>query len=494
MLAPHKHASKPHKFLIDGITPSADQMNRGDCWLFATTGILEDSYRRFGVQNGWFPKGSYLRLSRQALGIATMELCRRSPNMMCPMSIGPGHTIDWANTTEGLDGSDEKLFAHLKGLGAIGAIPNTICPYYFNSDWREERKCDGLEAYRSVNPLRFTVRSMKYFYDKEDIKAALLATGRPLSIGLSLAYAPFYVPCEERAGCDRKTAQCVACPLQRIYANVECCILSQKPMVSMKGEWFLQPDEPLVIEGGHAINIVGYSDTYRDEWGNTGGFIVRNTWADGLGTAHGLKARGSHSAQYYAQMISDSDEAISCPNPHSPRSWVTCDNVAQCRSAVIAMEAKFAGKVLELRCIDLGFSLPQGACKAGRGYFLTNMTEWGSSGLYNMCFLKEGMDGTPDSTFCLPPLTIDDVATIFTPVDIDSRPKNNKALCGFNFIAYETYAKLQVRFGNIIVTSFDIEWSPSSYVSNAKPGLDYSLIKDNTHPLQSVTLRDPTLS
>jgi len=58
-------------------------------------------------------------------------------------------------------------------------------------------------------------------------------------------------------------------------------------------------DEPLVMEGGHAINIVGWSDTYRTEHGEVGGFIVRNTWADGLGTAHGLKARGSHTAAYF---------------------------------------------------------------------------------------------------------------------------------------------------------------------------------------------------
>jgi hypothetical protein len=28
----------PHKFLLDGLTPSADQAFRGDCWLFAVTG------------------------------------------------------------------------------------------------------------------------------------------------------------------------------------------------------------------------------------------------------------------------------------------------------------------------------------------------------------------------------------------------------------------------------------------------------------------------
>jgi len=33
----------PHKFLVEGLTPSADQAFRGDCWLFAVTGALSRS-------------------------------------------------------------------------------------------------------------------------------------------------------------------------------------------------------------------------------------------------------------------------------------------------------------------------------------------------------------------------------------------------------------------------------------------------------------------
>ena len=37
-----------HKFAITGVTPTDFQMNRGDCWLFATV-VLEDSYRCSGA-------------------------------------------------------------------------------------------------------------------------------------------------------------------------------------------------------------------------------------------------------------------------------------------------------------------------------------------------------------------------------------------------------------------------------------------------------------
>jgi hypothetical protein len=42
-------------------------------------GLLEDSYRRYGVKQGWMDPKNYLRLSRQALGISIMELCKKHP-------------------------------------------------------------------------------------------------------------------------------------------------------------------------------------------------------------------------------------------------------------------------------------------------------------------------------------------------------------------------------------------------------------------------------
>ena len=69
--SPHHLSSRhpgvlPHKFLVAGLTPPADQMLRGNCYLFSLTGIVEDSYRRYGVARGWWAADEYLRLSRQA--------------------------------------------------------------------------------------------------------------------------------------------------------------------------------------------------------------------------------------------------------------------------------------------------------------------------------------------------------------------------------------------------------------------------------------------
>jgi len=41
-----KESELPHKWALSMTPPMDQQMNRGDCWLFATTAMLEDNYKR----------------------------------------------------------------------------------------------------------------------------------------------------------------------------------------------------------------------------------------------------------------------------------------------------------------------------------------------------------------------------------------------------------------------------------------------------------------
>lgn len=57
-----------------------------------------------------------------------------------------------------------------------------MCPYQPKSDWDpktktglSDRKCDGRAAAMKVNPLRFNVRSLKSYYNRMDIKHALVS-------------------------------------------------------------------------------------------------------------------------------------------------------------------------------------------------------------------------------------------------------------------------------------------------------------------------------
>jgi len=190
------------------------------------------------------------------------------------------------------------------------------------------------------------------------------------------------------------------------------------------------------------------------------------------------------------------DETKACPNPHSVRSWQTCTDAANCLSPMTWISAESTNKVLKLKCIDMGLpdgALPKGACDPRGDYYLANVTEFGTAGLFTACFLR--VHGATDAdSICYPPLTLDDLPLVFGPTDeeIARVGINDPDVCGYNFIPYETYETLSARFGDVTATSFDIEWSERSYASRAKAGFDYSLIKGSTHKLKTVPQYRPS--
>ena len=99
-----------HKFALTGVTPTDFQMSRGDCWLFATVGLLEDSYRRYGVARGWLKPEEYLHISRQAFGAAVLDACLHH-NSACAFD---GDAIYTGNSTTG---GEVELIYYLKEIG-----------------------------------------------------------------------------------------------------------------------------------------------------------------------------------------------------------------------------------------------------------------------------------------------------------------------------------------------------------------------------------------
>jgi hypothetical protein len=310
----------------------------------------------------------------------------------------------------------------------------------------------------------------------------------------------YYLPCTEKTAKHYRCSpgndtRCVPCPLERAFGSVlsegGCCIAVRRPMVSMRGEWHHRHGGKMILLGGHAIGIVGYNDGYTDEWGNNGGFIIRNSWSDGLETAHGSAGRGSHTAAYYSRDIDDADEALACPNPHSPRSWSMCKGPLDCHNPVTVLEARAQRRPLELKCIDNSadvFSM----CTVNATYFMTNLTEWDSDGLFVACFLWGGPKDAPGAgDICAPPMLIDDLSSLWTPKTIEHF--NDPDLCGYNFLPYATIDKLRTRFGGNGAGDFNIEWSQASYASqkNLAYGaklFDYSLLETSTHLLPTLGL------
>jgi len=136
----------PPKFHVNFTTPVKDQMNRGTCWIFAQTALLEQHYRRQGVEMGFLNTSTYVQFSEQASARTHID-CRNSgidPN------FGP------SNSTEG--GFSERLW-YWKSCVQGKVLPDAVCPYIPDpapSDGTDG-VCLGYEAALASSPLRYTV-------------------------------------------------------------------------------------------------------------------------------------------------------------------------------------------------------------------------------------------------------------------------------------------------------------------------------------------------
>jgi hypothetical protein len=283
---------------------------------------------------------------------------------------------------------------------------------------------------------------------------------------------------------------------------------------------------PPIFEGGHAMALVGYSDTYRTSHGFVGGWILRNSWWDGLPPGPTWKhARGSHSLGWFLQDISLQDEARLCPNAHSPSSWFGCSDLASCRDRKTRTFARAMNRPLHLECIDRSPFL-LGMCAKGEKFFLEGIHSWGA-GLTVGCFLRE--DGRPatfssdkdpgvtskelGSSFveggytkapevftgsarvCSPPVPVEDLALVFSPVQEEQYP-NHPDLCGFYFFPYELADTIRATGdGSFEVDDFEIKWSESSYAANQHkyPDMDYTLLKADTLTQEQIVRAKPFL-
>ncbi|GMF80106.1 unnamed protein product [Phytophthora fragariaefolia] len=283
----------PSKFAADVVTPLKTQDERGTCWDFATVAVLESSYRQQGVARGWLQPDEFLALSEQAYGEEVIRLCAGPPGS--PQQVAcliPGNGI-WENSTDG--GDVTELMYLMNGL-KDSIFPDSICPYI--PDPGNDSVCPGLtrEA-RKTNPLSLTIKKMETYYDTVSVKHALVKDKKAMAISTAMPYITHYYPCigelagEER--CSPASTECTLCPPE--LAMTTCCVpIENGENYNMDGEFITS--HVMNVEGGHVMTLVGYNDLFRTKQGYTGGFILKNSWFDGIHPALGpMHARGSHS-------------------------------------------------------------------------------------------------------------------------------------------------------------------------------------------------------
>ena len=510
-----------HKFGVDAVTPVALQMARGTCWIFAATAVLEHSYRKQGIAMGYLQPDSYVRLSQQVFGIAVLDACAALSNESCLI----GDEVWVGNQLRPVDtqGGDANMLYWLKRLETRSALPHSVCPYTETTGY--DRECPGMQAALAQSPLSFETRSMRKLYHRNEIKTALRRDRRVMSLSTGMVTIVYLLPCTEATAsilqCDpNDRAACVACPLEPVFGGVSCCVASERESNTMGGEFFRLPpiSHPSPkFEGGHAMALVGYSDGFRTVHGFTGGYILKNSWWDGLPPSEDWKhARGSHSLEWFLQTISRQDEALSCPNSHAPTSWFECADLFDCRRRQTSVFAKAMRQPLHLICTDQSPYL-RGICEEGESYFLQSLTSWGA-GLSVGCFLHDAGDAPPSAgqgrgvvtqamggagdagdaagdvaadaagsasprVVCSPPVPLDDLALLFSPV-VDERLPNDPDICGFYFLPYElveAIVTMHTRAMQSLIIDCTLQTQPSLARPTALP------LGGNLRPLLSLS-------
>ncbi|ETL93024.1 hypothetical protein L917_08735, partial [Phytophthora nicotianae] len=303
-----KKAKKfPTKFAVDYVTPLKTQDERGTCWDFATVGVLENSYRQQGIAHGWLQEDEYMAISEQAYGAEVLRLCAGPPGS--PQQVAcliPGNGI-WKNSTEG---GDATLLVYLMNGLKDNIYPHSICPYY--PDDGNDTVCPGLTSEkRQTNPLSLKIKKMDTLMDEMSIKHTMLKHRQAMSLTTATPYTTHYYPCigelAAQGRCNPASTECTLCPPE--LSMTTCCVpIEMGENYNMDGEFITS--HVMTPEGGHVMTLVGYNDLFRTKQGYTGGFILKNSWFDGIHPALGPRhARGSHSLKYWMQEITDWEEA-----------------------------------------------------------------------------------------------------------------------------------------------------------------------------------------
>jgi len=490
------HAVLPHKYAVELVTPVQLQLLRGACWLFAMASVLEQQYRQQGVARGYLERDQYLRLSEQHLGSRLTAECKDNPICM----TGDDDNAVTGHSTEG--GEVEWMYYLQETLGSSAAVPWSTCPWVPTPT--DDADCAGVssDAARALTPLDFRIRRMRTYYDERDIKEALLRGGRLLSLSLALFGQTYELPCTEATraflGCDPAGDGCVPCPLEPSFTGVSCCIAQSRFGTSMRGEFtWGRPDVPIVKAGGHAVGIVGYTDSFPTVHAGVGGFVIKNSWWDGVPpdgmtckdpTAPCAAGRGSHSIAYFLQRHSEIAERAICPNVHSPDSWYPCASLDQCSASGTRRSATAVRKVLTLQCLERS-PYVHGLCTRGDRYYLQRLTASGG-GLSVGCFIAAA-DG---AQLCTPPLWAEDLALLFGPIEEELVP-NDPDQCGFYLLPYAVFRKVVASFGGTWATDLLVEWSDSSYAAapahKRSTDKNYSMLSVDTLTQKSSSFDGP---
>jgi len=386
-------------------------------------------------------------------------------------------------------------------------LPSSVCPYIEQPGYENEWKCDNYSRALEKNPLKLSISTMHTGYNVRDTKQIMYDNKRPVGWSANCVRIAYYFPCVDwwatQPICNETwRVRCMAPSQKEMW-----CARVELPQWTVNGEFVVHGDAS--VEGGHAMNIVGYNDKFVSDDGFQGGFIIKNSWLDVDAPFRAVV--GTHSIAWWMQEVSDWAERVMCPNPTNPGNWGSCVNEKYLAPNYqffvdynhTCLDDKWMHHFVETYRQPTEFICNNDSwCNTSSEirYFLDSKARLQGEHDYELmqvCMLEYNNITQEAKHICLPTgVPPEMVSWMFSPVkwQLDYLV-NDPDVCGFWLIPYHVVERMSSFLvpGEFFSTHMDITWDDQSYVANAatNPGLDYSWIKASTFVQKNYTFAGP---
>ena len=489
-----KYTPIPSIFIVNDsyLLPPANQLNRGTCWIFAPTYILESQYRHQGIMNGYLRSDEYLKLSEEAIGQGMVKFCRENPQTK--PCFGSGREEGKVSS-----GSVEQYLDFIRFFKNFKQhiLPDTSCHYQDVED-ESTIRCPNSTIDAPNNPLDFEITSTEFRFGIDPVKHMLFEAQKPITFSITNPVNRYWFPCTEPIVADSQVClqKLYPCPNdeENFCGPVEYHL--SKPHFS---EHLFRRGNDMTPGVPHAIVTVGYNDEFVEPVSvnitqrppSKGGFILRNSWG-----SHG------HSLEYLSGEITRYQENSLCPNSDDPLGWIPAtfecmqkeNNPSSCSTDLrkVMRDHPIVG-AQELRCVNATH------CDPTKRYVLMR------DPTSDAPFVRITKTGLPlGSVIEFSEATeprIREITSLPFPYFyyafelVKDKVENDPTHCGYYFFHYDTVVETSKRQDPYRATwravRIDVEWTKESYAASYTKKKNYTRVLESTYHFSTVKTNNP---
>ena len=478
----------PKKYIVNNsyILPVWNQFDRGTCWAFAVTYLLESQYKHQGIQFGYLKDNQYVAFSQEGLTKFMVDKCLQDPLPKTCLTSARRHNKSSSGSVE-----DFINFYHEFSDLKKSILPYTACPYY--EEEIKERHCPNFNNYIDQNPIEFEFLNGELAVGNSKVKELLFKVKTPISFSIPLPVTRYWFKCNENKIINN-TEMCI----EKLYPckneiNTYCSFLDYQLSKPNTAEMITHNSKSISYGVGHAMVLIGYNDNFIEPLPinltqkppSKGIFILRNSWG----------SRG-HSLEYLMGQISHEQELMICPNFDDVMNWIpiTYECFLQTndgKKCSLDIKRQIGKNLLiggtELICKN------NTHCKEGDSYYLLR------NQFYEIPNIQFSSQDVPLATLIN---SNSKEIEIFNSIPFEHlyyavKPKiqiNNSIHCGYIGLTYDSLDHLNEILGpNTPIwraISYQFKFKKQSY-QNSGYWKNYELINSSTYEFSTIKINDP---